>query len=318
MPQEIERRWLVIPEPWDFKPKVFGPAVPVTAYNLAQTSLQHPEEAAGVIERVRTSLHIGDGMGDIVGVHTHTVKRPTDKRLVRLEEECEIDSGELKTLLERRHPDCEPIQKVRRVFEWKGKTFELDSLSEPVSLHILECELENEDDEVELPPFLRIIREITEEPGWTNSEIARKDWKHPDRLIPGVALDRLVWKHLHPNAEDRDPLSPPKYSTDIKAAELLLEREFKQGEAIELHRAITGMWVAHTQRFFYFDDPAKRHYDDTAYRLSAWGHTLPHAVSVLVAVNGLTDLEESEWLDRWAWEWGNGDEPGFIKTALRL
>ena len=316
MDQEIERRWLIIPQPWQFRASVFGENLSVSEYNLAQTSLQHPEEAAGVVERVRTSLHLPGGMGDIVAVHTHTTKRPTKKRLVRLEDEHEIGENELARLIaDRKHPDHRVINKVRRVFEWKGKTFELDSLSSPVSLHILECELDGEEDEVELPPFLQVIREVTEEPGWTNSEIAHKDWKHPDRLIPGRALDRLVWKSLHPQATDLDPLEPPKYSTNIAETESLLRALFGQGEAVQVAQMVTGNWVAGTSRFFTDPDPEKRYYDDTAFRLSAWGLTLPHAVAVLAVVNGINDCEGAEWHERWAWDDAN-EMSDHIKTAI--
>ena len=307
MPLEIERRWLVIPKPWYWPKELL-----VSESHIAQTSLLHPEEAAGTIERVRTRLHIGNGMGKIQATHTHTIKRPTGKRLVRREEEREITEAEMNALMaDRKHPDCQVIQKVRRVFEWKGKTFELDSLMQPVRLHVLECELDNEDEPVELPPFLDIVREITEEPGWTNSEIAFKDWKHPDRLIPGVALDRLVWQATHWRQETPDVV--PAYSTRIQAAEDLIKQQFAEGEAINVGQAITGRWAASTSRFFTDDDPKKRHFDDTAFRLSAGGYTLPHAVAILVAVNGVGDLDEAEWIDRWAWDWEQSDH---IKAAL--
>jgi CYTH domain-containing protein len=65
------------------------------------------------------------------------------------------------------------VHKRRHVFVHDGQRFELDELLEPRQAWLLEVELASPDDEVRLPDFLVIDREVTDDPGWRNAVIAR-------------------------------------------------------------------------------------------------------------------------------------------------
>ncbi|MGW1996398.1 hypothetical protein [Embleya sp. NPDC001921] len=67
------------------------------------------------------------------------------------------------------------MTKERWFFTWRGRLFELDDIREPASraCRILEIELDDERQEVILPDFLRIEREVTGVPQFSNADIAR-------------------------------------------------------------------------------------------------------------------------------------------------
>ncbi|MBI3273865.1 MAG: AAA family ATPase [Candidatus Colwellbacteria bacterium] len=95
---------------------------------------------------------------------------------VRMEEGKKInDIAYSHYALNERAPKKDIIRKTRYYFLWKGQYFELDIFKEPKRLKgtaLLEIELENENDSVSLPPFLEVIREITDDPKFTNYALA--------------------------------------------------------------------------------------------------------------------------------------------------
>jgi len=69
----------------------------------------------------------------------------------------------------------QPIDKTRYFIPWGHKTFELDifhGVHEGIA--VLEIELESMDEKFELPPFLEVIREVTAEKEFANSQLAEK------------------------------------------------------------------------------------------------------------------------------------------------
>ncbi|MDB4277996.1 hypothetical protein N9917_00035 [Deltaproteobacteria bacterium] len=161
---EIERKWLVRQEQMDWPEDQ-----PVESdSDILQTGLQRPDEADGSTERVRRRF-FDTGKLEL----THTVKHSTDHVAHRIESERTIDEKEYLILLRRKHPDMVQIHKHRRVFVYEGHRFELDSFIKPtLDCLLLECELPSLDTEVTLPPWLPVDREVTDEPGWTNTAIA--------------------------------------------------------------------------------------------------------------------------------------------------
>ena len=76
------------------------------------------------------------------------------------------------TLLDRSR---RPIEKDRHCFVWEDQYFELDIFLHPEIRHaILEIELMKEDQPVLLPPFLKVIKEVSHDPAWKNSALARR------------------------------------------------------------------------------------------------------------------------------------------------
>ena len=72
-------------------------------------------------------------------------------------------------------PDRNPIHKKRTCFLWKDRYYELDMFLEPhPQICLLELESDEDNDTAELPPWLTIEREVTDDPEYSNSAIARK------------------------------------------------------------------------------------------------------------------------------------------------
>lgn len=68
-----------------------------------------------------------------------------------------------------------PIEKFRHCFVFEHQYFELDMFERPqLPCAMLEIELCTEDQEVFLPPFLKVIREVSHDPAWKNSSIAKR------------------------------------------------------------------------------------------------------------------------------------------------
>ena len=69
--------------------------------------------------------------------------------------------------------DTKTIVKTRYCFLYKNQYFELDAFHNPPNLYILEIELRHINKQVKLPPYFCIKREITDEPAYSNHELAR-------------------------------------------------------------------------------------------------------------------------------------------------
>ncbi|MFE3199195.1 hypothetical protein [Embleya sp. NPDC059237] len=106
--------------------------------------------------------------------YAHTILRPL-RPGVREIEEVEITGDQYDALRERHDPGRRPVTKERWFFTWRGQLFELDDIREPASraCRILEIQLDDERQEVVLPDFLRIDREVTGVPQFSNADIAR-------------------------------------------------------------------------------------------------------------------------------------------------
>lgn len=85
-----------------------------------------------------------------------------------------ITAEEYERLRERRDPARHTVVKDRVRFDWHGTTFDLDDIHRPVSrsCQLLEVELRSEDQDVPLPDFLDIDREVTHDGGYANAQIA--------------------------------------------------------------------------------------------------------------------------------------------------
>ena len=66
------------------------------------------------------------------------------------------------------------IEKERTLFLWKGVYVELDMFlnKELLGLVVLEVELDGDDQDIELPPFLPIDKEVTDEHQYSNASLA--------------------------------------------------------------------------------------------------------------------------------------------------
>lgn len=79
-------------------------------------------------------------------------------------------------LMNSANPDKRTIHKLRRCFVWDNRYLELDTFVEPpLPHHLLEIEDAAADEGIVFPPFLKVIREVTDDPEWYNANIAKKN-----------------------------------------------------------------------------------------------------------------------------------------------
>ncbi|MBX4210887.1 AAA family ATPase, partial [Candidatus Parcubacteria bacterium] len=156
-PVEIERKFLV--RSYDFT------ALPEhVEVEILQYYLRTPFE-----ERIRKRSQFGHS------VYFHTEKRELS-RGVRIEREKRISQEKYRELLYRIDHDFDPIQKSRICFVWEHQYFELDLFvsERDHALCLLEIELLRMGQEVRLPSFIDVDREVTDDPSYSNRELARK------------------------------------------------------------------------------------------------------------------------------------------------
>lgn len=170
---EIERKFLVkFPTSWSDLAELFDGIVDVK--RISQTYLKpEPGEQAS---RVRKTI---EGLsGETETVFHRNQKKPTGDTGVHEETESEISEKEYSQALKKANPDKCAVEKTRFVFKWHDQVFELDLFKGHLKgLAILEIELSDKDDTVELPPFLKIIKEVTKDKKFNNFSLADKKLK---------------------------------------------------------------------------------------------------------------------------------------------
>jgi len=167
---EIERKFLVkFPTSWSALSEMFDGLVDVK--RISQTYLE-PEDDDEQSARVRKTV---EGLtGDTETVYHYNQKKPVESG-VHKETEKEITKAQYQKYLKKPLADKVEIQKTRFVFKFNDQVFELDVFKGPLKgLAILEIELEDMDDTVELPPFLKVIKEVTKDKKFNNFSLADK------------------------------------------------------------------------------------------------------------------------------------------------
>lgn len=102
-------------------------------------------------------------------IYSHTIKGPNN-----LEVENRIDRSSYTEW--QKYAIGNQITKIRTCFLWKNQYFELDTFISPKSvqdIQILEIELDSDNQNVELPPFIKVEKEITGDVTYSNWQIAR-------------------------------------------------------------------------------------------------------------------------------------------------
>lgn len=92
--------------------------------------------------------------------------------VTRVEREREITHEEWDELLRRADPARRPIVKRRWCVPYGGHTLEIDVFPFWDDRAFCEAELSAEDEALSLPPWVEVIREVTEDPRYTNSALA--------------------------------------------------------------------------------------------------------------------------------------------------
>lgn len=156
-PYEIERKYLIQ------RPDLLNLGSFCKVKEISQTYLSVSEGSA----RVR---RMEEG-GTIT--FTETIKRSISP-MRRMEIERVITEDEYNRRLAARDPRRQTIHKTRYCLPYNGHTFEIDIYPFWNRQAVMEVELMNETETFDLPPMIRIIREVTEDPRYSNHSLARE------------------------------------------------------------------------------------------------------------------------------------------------
>ena len=87
--------------------------------------------------------------------------------------ERQIDNNLYESLMRQADPYRLSIHKVRKTFIWRGQFFELDTYLSPASgLQILETKGIVDHEDVNFPPFLEVLEDITGKTEYYNYNLA--------------------------------------------------------------------------------------------------------------------------------------------------
>ena len=105
--------------------------------------------------------------------YTLTIKSRVNA-MRQIERERDLSEEEYRELLKRADPACHPVRKERWVVEYHGQPFEIDLFPFWEKQAYLELELSDESQEIDFPPGLVILREVTGDYRYTNHGLARE------------------------------------------------------------------------------------------------------------------------------------------------
>ncbi|MBR5224413.1 MAG: CYTH domain-containing protein [Clostridia bacterium] len=157
-PLEIERKFLI--------------AMPDSAWLMAQEGvtregIEQTYLLSGAGEEVRVRRRGAAG----TYAYVKTVKRALSG-ITREETETAVSKAEYDALLDMRDPSRRTIEKTRYSFPYRGHVLEIDVYPFWENWAILEAELQREDEALDLPEEIRIIREVTQDKRFKNSALA--------------------------------------------------------------------------------------------------------------------------------------------------
>lgn len=155
LPVTEERKYLV---------EVTGQLPETIDSNILQTYLV---SEPGTEVRLRRRTWVS---GKVVNVH-NTKKRTSPGE--QIETERQVENALYESLLQQADPYRQSISKFRQSFIWSGQYFELDTYQGPLQgLVILETKGIADAEDVNFPPFIRVIEEITGNKAYYNYNLA--------------------------------------------------------------------------------------------------------------------------------------------------
>ena len=104
--------------------------------------------------------------------YSSTTKRETDKPSERITTSRRITDKDYNELLSQTND--KPIKKYRYCFTYNKQYYRLDLFEEPKGLMILETGLTNENSIVEIPDFIKVKKDITDDLSYRNANLYRK------------------------------------------------------------------------------------------------------------------------------------------------
>lgn len=103
--------------------------------------------------------------------YTENTKERISK-MSSVEREIEITESEFNALSLNIEEGSRILKKKRITFDFSGKTFEIDIYPEWERCSILEVELDREDEKIEIPDFIKIVKEVTGIREYSNHRMA--------------------------------------------------------------------------------------------------------------------------------------------------
>ena len=165
-PIEIERKFVIA------MPDVSALSA-IDGYSASDIDQTYLSSAPHVTRRVRARSYSDHT------VYTETKKVRIDK-MSALEDEREITESEYADLLREIAEGTVTLRKTRHTFPYFGRTVEIDIYPDWQKSCILEVELKSEDEELILPDFIRVIKEVTGDRRYSNASMSRE---FPTELI---------------------------------------------------------------------------------------------------------------------------------------
>ena len=161
-------RVLGVPEPLEIERKYLVDLLePVPNGNVSEIYQTYLKPVDGQERRLRMRGEDGHNIYFL----TTKIRLAADRNY---EHECRIDENRYYELLKEANPDKQTIHKERCCFLWHNQYFELDHfLNPPVDHYLLEIEDAVDAKAVSFPPFLRVIEDVTGNPDYLNSNIAK-------------------------------------------------------------------------------------------------------------------------------------------------
>lgn len=116
--------------------------------------------------------------GDGQTYHYSVIKKLSDGKRQILKEST-ISASEYESLKCQKASDVETITKIRYSFVYANQYYKLDVFDD--GLMVLEVNLTKENPTVTLPPFVRALEDVTNDPNYTNINIARRKKEEYDK-----------------------------------------------------------------------------------------------------------------------------------------
>lgn len=156
---EIERKYLV-------EYPTIGEVFSMDNVEVKDIIQIYLKEEDGVEKRIR-KICKDDGVECF-----YTEKRKISE-LEREEKEVQISLMEYLKMTLKADTSSKAIRKVRMCFTYESQPFELDFYYGAKSQAILEIELKDKEQEVILPDFIKLIKEVTFDPAYKNASLAK-------------------------------------------------------------------------------------------------------------------------------------------------
>jgi CYTH domain-containing protein len=165
-------RVLGIPVPLEIERKYLIRSIPnlSTIDGVQGSRIEQIYLTSGPHEQIRIRRRLAQ---DGSATYYRTVKSETGVAGKRNEREERIKGTEYLSLAKFQEEGTKPILKTRYCFPWRSQYFELDVFKNPAGLILLEIELTEVNDRIELPPFLDVVREVTEEKDFSNHSLSK-------------------------------------------------------------------------------------------------------------------------------------------------